>query len=154
MNEAMKKLFDEYQLSKRVNEIRLEPRLVSLLSSGFIELNGCYFLQALLPAGFDIEEAERSAFDRTEIECDINHIHVGDYLDRPEGNIKSLIEQGVRYAFSLRDLLPESADFKVILACTFEPNTDCNIRFHKQRLGEEWLADNLEKYNEALLLLD
>jgi hypothetical protein len=154
MNHTMRTILDERQILYRIDELGLEPGLASLLSSRIMEIKGCYFLQALIPDGFDIEEALKSAFDQTEIECDINHIHVNEYLDQPVENDVHLIRQGVRYAFLLQTLLPKTVDFKVIFACTYDPFIDCNIRFHKKRFGEDWVADNLDNYEEAVLLLD
>ena len=153
-NHLMRKLIDEYQTLQKMDKRRLEYNLESLILRGIVEMEGCYFLQALLPEGFDIKTAKLSSVDQTEIECDINHIHLDNYINQAEKNIKYLLEQGVLYAYSLQVLLPKSVDFKVILACTFEPIIDCNIRFHKQRFKEEWLRENLENYNEAILVLE
>ncbi len=154
MNNRMKTLFEEYEILQWIDKIGLESRLEYLLSSGIIEINRCYFLQALLPEGFNIEEAVKSAFDRTELECEINHIHIDDFIELSKENTKVLLEQSIRYAFLLQNRLPPTVDFKVILACTFDPMVDCNVRFHKQRLGEDWLANDIDNYSEALLVLD
>lgn len=153
INQLMKNMLQKYKILGRIEEIILEPRLASLLSKGIIEFDRCYFLHALLPIGFDVREAEQSSFDRTDLECTLNHIHIGDFIERDKKNKKVLIEQGICYAYSLQSLLPETEEFSVILAFTFDPIIDCNVRFHMQRPGERWLATDLEKYEEALLVL-
>jgi hypothetical protein len=120
---------------------------------GIVEIKGCFFLKALLPDEFNIDEALRSSFDQTDIECQINHIHLDEYIKQLERNIKTLVEQGVNYAFALKALLPETKDFNVIFACTHDPLTDCNVRFHKRRVDQKWLTDDIESYEEALFVI-
>jgi len=152
-NNSMKKILEMNEIISRINNIKLEPKLASILAGGIVEIDGCYFLKELVPLEFNLEEAEKHAFDLTEIECDINHIHIGDYVSQSKDNIPKIIEQGTRYTLSLQELLPRDENFKVIQACTFEPIFDCNVRFHKQRVGEKWVMDDIEKYEEAVMVL-
>jgi hypothetical protein len=153
-NLAMTNILGDIEKLLSLRKIGLEPELTSILSDGIVELDDCIFLRALLPYDFDINLAIRTAFDRTDLECEINHIHIGDYLIQSKKSVNYLLEQGVSYAFGLQDLMSGTYNVKIILAYTLEPNIDCNIRFHKKRVGEEWLADNLEEFDEALLVLD
>ncbi len=156
MNKSMKKLLGELSIVPKNKEVKLEARLVSLLMGGIVDYAGCFFLRDLLPANFDIQASLEAAFDQTGLECEINHIHVDDYvgLDKSIGCEKFFIEQGMCYAFSLQKLLCKSGDFKIILSCTFGPIFDCNIRFHKKRLGEIWLEADLEKCDDSVMVLE
>lgn len=45
----------------------------------------------------------------------------------------------------------ETDRFRIIISFDGE---DCIIRFHKVRVGEKWIADDIESYSEGLMLLD
>ena len=79
-NLAMTNILGDIEKLLSLRKIGLEPELTSILSDGIVELDDCIFLRALLPYDFDINLAIRTAFDRTDLECEINHIHIGDYL--------------------------------------------------------------------------
>ncbi len=153
MNSVMSKWLNEYQVLQRLDTLKLEPRLIAILSTGILEVEGCYLLRAELPEAFDLKEAIKTLFDRTGIECFFNHIHIGDYIDRPEINMKFLLEQGLLYTNALHDILPNPEEFNVILAYSSDPIIDCNVRFHKKRNKEEWLAKNIDGYDEGILVL-
>jgi hypothetical protein len=153
-NRLMENLLKQYQISIKMDPHILDASLKSILSKGIIEMDGCYFLQALLPDGFDIKRAMLSSIDRTGLESEVNHIHLNDSIKYPDGNGKYFLEQGIQYAFSLKASLPKSAKFKIILAYTLEPIIDCNIRFYKQRNDEEWLKEDLDNYNEAIFVIE
>ncbi len=155
-NTAMNFLLNKYQILSKLCGIKLEPNLTFIIQGGIVNMKCCYFLRELLPSGFDFdkEEAIQQAFDLTGFECLINHTHIGDYLPHSKGDKEEIIYQGILYALSLKECLPDSVGFKIILSCSFEPRIDCSIRFHKQRPGEEWLTENLEKYEEPIMVLN
>jgi len=88
----------------------------------------------------------------------VNHIHVEDYVE--EGYPVVLQEQGFLYAKALQRILEPHGSFYIIVSMRDtdfddKPNfLTCTVRFHKVRVGEFWLAEDLETYHhDAMLLL-
>jgi hypothetical protein len=86
--------------------------------------------------------------DRTGYESFINHVHL-----RFEQSRESLVSC-LRYTIALQTglaRLQPRRHFQIIVAVD---EGDCTVRFHEVRIGESWVAENLEGYSEALLVLD
>ncbi len=50
---------------------------------------------------------------------------------------------------------PDGGAIRLILAVSFDEYTGATVRFHRRRRGEEWLAADLEGYEqEAILVRD
>ncbi len=154
INHLMHEILEDQSIFKHPYDVKLEPRLEAILTDGIVKLEDCIFFRAFVPENFDIDLAIQSSYDRTELECLINHIHVDDYLDQPPKSLYTLLEQGIRFASNLQVLLAKTCQAIIILAFTLDPIVDCNIRFHKKRPEEKWLADEIERYDEALLIFD
>jgi hypothetical protein len=70
---------------------------------------------------------------------------------------------GLDFAFLLRGALLNSrvlGPFRIIISTqlpdqSLNVGTNCTVRFHRMRLGQEWLKDDLDSYKEeALAVLD
>jgi hypothetical protein len=87
--------------------------------------------------------------DRTGFETFINHVHL------PFSGTRESLLDCLAYVDALqRGLirLAGSRHFQVIVSIA---EKDCTVRFHQVRLGERWIAANLEGYtDEAILVLD
>lgn len=155
MNRKMKELYTSLESAKADDESCMGSQLVTLLESGFAQANGAILLKRLKE--FTKGATPVSFPDLTGYECFVNHIHVEDYVGyredglEPEGTLK----QGFIFAHRLLEKLSSSfqkSPFTVILAFGA---SGCSIRFHSTRVGEQWLSDDLEKYEqEALLVLE
>lgn len=133
---------------------RLGPRLRELLDSPMVREGPCCVLQAL--AKLNGNARQESYFDLTGYECFVNHIHLEDYLDEVAvGESGKLLDSGILYSLCLGEKLSRASApgevFRVILS--FD-GADCTARFHKARKNEQWLSDNIEDYEDALLVLD
>jgi hypothetical protein len=152
-NHSMKILLSKNNISLPTSFNDLELGLQDILTGGILEISDCYLLRKLIPFNFDVKEAIKQSFDKTQLECDINHIHVKDYLRTTNIDESYLLKQGLGYAYRLNEMLSKSNGFNVIFSYTTDPILDCNIRFHKKRVDEEWLNSDLENYDEAILTL-
>lgn len=154
INKAMSSALLQYKINIEFQEKILSPRLQKLLTGGVCELKGCSFLEKLLPKGFNIDEAIKLSFDRTQIECDINHIHIEDYIDTRENTKKTLLEQGLLFGIGLQQLLIGKYKFMIIISFSQGQFPDCIVRFHKKRVKENWLVNDISTYEEGIAVID
>jgi len=153
-NKAMAAALLKYQIENEFQVIILSKKLQRLLTGGVCELKDCIFLEKLLPKGFNIDEAIRLSFDRTQVECDVNHIHIEDFIDE-QGNIeKTILEQGLLFGARLQQLLVDKYKFMIIISFSQGQFPDCIVRFHKKRVKENWLVNDIDTYEEGIAVID
>ena len=124
----------------QTHESALSPELLSILIAGFVEEKG----RALLRSKTHDSAVTRDASeDDTGYECFINHRHV-----------ESLAE-GLEFARRLKSALAECfTDAFVVIVLSFD-GREATVRFHKQRVGQTWLNNNLEGFvKEGIAVLD
>jgi hypothetical protein len=125
----------------------LAAELTALVQSALLEEHGCWFLEPLRNGAMS---SSLSQFpDRTGFECFVNHVHIGDFVDG-ELDASILHLQGLLLAEQLERKLKPVGAFRIIVSCD---ETDCAVRFHKLRPGEQWVLDDLETYREEALLI-
>ena len=96
----------------------------------------------------EFERSQHVKIADTGYECFINHVHL------PFGQTREALVSCLRYAIALQRGLVQvhpRRKFRVIVSVG---DGDCTVRFHEERTGESWIADNLEGYTEAVLVLD
>lgn len=123
----------------------LHPALRRIAKEGLIRRDGCLFLAI---AAREQSNATVSSFeDKTGYECFINHIHVEDYV------ATNVAEQTFGFVFSILTWW-NGRRFDGVLnsISTFDEGL-AGIRFHLKRRNENWLADDLDAYREAVLEL-
>jgi hypothetical protein len=138
------------KMSEMLADANIPAAFFGLLSSDasapprIISVDGC----VLLADQYEKAEHVRveSFPDRTGFECFVNHLHFS--YSRTRESVLSCLT----YAVSLQRALAQHADgrsFLVILSL----GNDCTVRFHEVRKGENWVAENLERYAEDAILL-
>jgi hypothetical protein len=109
----------------------------------------CVLLKSQWEVNKHVKIADR--FDKTDFECFINHVHLP--FDGTNESLVSCLE----YSATLREalmLLTQDRQFRVIVSLS-EDDGECTVRFHRIRLGENWIAEDLEGYkSEAILVFD
>jgi hypothetical protein len=120
------------------------------LDDGVVEVEGCVLLRAMRPAAGRSDAPPHR--DHTHRECSINR-HRFDALHGADRALATALT----YAGQLVEMLERSGcagPFRVILSRD-PADRSCNVRFHRLRQDESWLADDLESYGEeAVLVLD
>jgi hypothetical protein len=114
----------------------------------------------------DTRSLELRTIDETGIECSLSKIHLDDFLPA-NMELNELARTGLDFAFLLRGALLNSrvlGPFRIIISAQLPDQslnvglnvgTNCTVRFHRMRLGQEWLKDDLDSYKEeALAVLD
>jgi len=129
-------------------EPQLDERLEEVLDEGFQAFGDCVILTAFEDALSQVTSGTHR--DATALEAFVNHCHVDDELGLELGD-PVLIAQAGRYAGRLAAELARAypdVPFLVILTV----GDSCIVRFHKQRTGESWLADDLESYGDQAVM--
>jgi len=131
----------------------LPQHLQHVLSGGLLEEDDCWFLAAC--RGDPKYTVERFG-DRTGLESFVNSVHVD---DTEKVDPITLQKRGLAYIEALRKLLEPYGAFKIILGFSYSEPEDgpkeltSTVRFHKVRLGEAWLIEDLEGYKMDSLLV-
>lgn len=149
-------LMQAYLRNARVQEVMarpLTPRMQAVLDEGLVEQHGLWVLRRQAT-----EEAPRvhpDFQDATGYECFANKLHisdhVGSFLEAPWSRrlrLKDQVGYGLRFVWELQRVLPLEDRFVTILGCS----NACTVRFHKVRIGERWLVDDLEGYHRSAIL--
>jgi len=130
---------------------RLSEKLSQVLAQGFSVLDGAVVFTSLrkIAGSLDVKNFP----DLTGFECFVNHIHVEDELDGPVDSRTRLLRQAIAFAVAvnnqLHSLFPGKA-FRVIVAAS---GSGSGVRFHAVRPEEEWLASDLDGYEEEAVLV-
>jgi hypothetical protein len=142
MNEKMKKELEEI--------VRIECRLPSVLADiavqGVIEKDGCFLLSAL--ASKKTNAVVSDFLDRTGWECFVNSVHIDDFVDSNYILNAGIFVSSVFGEWKRREY---EGVFQAIIS---SDEFGVVVKFHFLRDGEFWIAGNLEKYEESILLVD
>lgn len=136
---------------ENINE-PLPSALYNLLSRGIECIDDCVYLKANISFLRKIDKND--LFDKTGLECFVNKITLDEYVSN-EATIDEIFETGVSALNFLKTLLyNESGKFLIIFGIQHDNDfLSGTLRFHKYRPGESWLSDNLEGYEESILVV-
>lgn len=154
-NRAFTEVLDELGLeSPDVGTTELSTPLAELLDKGFSMTEGtdCIFfsLFEIRCQGISMEWLQ----DETGIECYLNKLAVTDYLDEENPSLETVLRQGTQFSFETsRRLVREfpGVRFRIILALD---GADATIRFHRHRTGQTWLDEDIDTYDEGIMIID
>lgn len=131
-----------------VAQRELAPKLAAVLATGVEDVDGCVVLRAFHESTARTTIA--SCHDETGFEAFINHVHIEDYLP-PGAAQDAVVEQASEFirqlAGELRAAHPDR-DFRIIVAVS----DACTVRFHTDRYGQSWLADDIEGYRDEAVM--
>ena len=124
------------------------------VSAGYKEVDGI-----VVSRGWHHSLADRTD-DETGIECMLSKMHIDDFV--PEQTpLCEMVRIGVAYAHVLQHALSTSllkGCFHVIVSASAEEDESigntCVLRFHRLRLGQVWLVDDLEAYKQPIITLE
>jgi hypothetical protein len=142
MNSGMRKAYDEID----INDKYLESELLEIVSSSFIDIGECLFLKNCIEVKTNV--AINDFPDKTGYECFINSVNIDDYIEN------DLLEQGILFSQEAFKKF-KAFDKKNILNCIMLMDEfGLKIKLHLLRDGEQWLPENLEGFEEAILMVD
>jgi len=149
-NLAMRKLFSYLAPTS------LEPTLNQIIDRGFEIRDNCYFLTALFPKNTNVTRT--SFHDCTGYECFINKIHIEDYDD------KSPISQAIQFIFHVFMAWRKFNQILILTSIISISKYDIDgsnvdrlavvVKFHIKRPTEQWLAEDIEGYEEPIMVIE
>lgn len=140
INRAMKSALSETQL-----DCSLNPSLKSIADSGFVLRNGCYVIRGLSKT----TNVKRESFpDRTGYECFLNSLHVEDY------DSVSPLAQAILLVKEVFAVWNAEQRTERLTAIVSADEFSVVTKFHGQRLGEQWLNENVEGYDDPVMSIN
>lgn len=124
----------------------LPEGLSHILKEGFETTNGTVLLSAFSKANRHVKIDQ--FHDLTGYECFINSFHVEDFA------LRDCLSHALSFALCCIRMWNETSSNEVLRVIVSSHDSDAIVRLHKVRAGEEWLAANLEGYDEAILQVD
>ncbi len=121
----------------------LHDDLLAIARAGFIELDGCIFLNAF--AGRFGALAPDHFPDKTGIECFVNSFHVDDYVPG------EFLEQSLLFSDEVSSMWTNQFQNIPALILVSAVNDGVVLKLHTLRAGEEWLVHDLDTYSEGVL---
>ncbi|NOH51171.1 hypothetical protein F0262_24485 [Vibrio rotiferianus] len=142
MNKDMATAYSHLEFSGRF----LGQELLKIGESGFGEKYGCVFLKACMNIETNVSVDDFP--DKTGYECFMNSINIDDYVEA------DYLIHGIlltRKVFSHWNKEKREQDLLAILSLD---EFGLNIKFHLQRSGEQLLSDELNDYEESIMVVD
>ena len=119
--------------------------LKELIAFGMVDVEGCVCLKSLLGRA----HVSRADFpDATGYECFVNHIHLDEYVST------NMIAVGIALLNEISGTLRRGFADRSFQGIIAADESSCALRFHTVRLGEQWLADDLDAYEECICVID
>lgn len=157
MNDRMKKLIDEVsdydcpRSSIKIKDICL------LLYPSFKEVDGAIILEIVedgsMPEKLNMENIIRYDGNLSGYEGACNEIRLNDYIKYPKGNGRSVLKFALQLQKSwMAKIKIEYPDYKFCFILFYDGEF-ANLRFHRIRVNEIYLAEDLEDYEEEGVLV-
>lgn len=141
INKAMRKFLADATLI-----VPLESTLKAIGDGGFTVRENCYFLAALFPQAQNVTKA--SFPDCTGYESFVNSLHIEDYDDTAP--LSQAIQFVMHVFFAWRASVPTLTLTSIVSADEFI----VVVKFHVKRPGEQLISDNIEDYEDSIMLVD
>lgn len=119
--------------------------LNEISNSGFSKVGPCFFLKKCYE--INTNASIQNFPDKTGYECFVNSVNIDDYVS---DNYLEYALSFVNNTFGLWNSLKFNDELISILSMD---EFGLKVKFHMARVGEQWLSDNLETYEEAILII-
>jgi len=124
----------------------LNTKMTEMLDEGFVMIWDCIFLKALLK--FDTNTSLQNFPDKTGYECFVNSIHTDEFVSDEH------LIQACLFVESLFYKWKQFTDNETLEAIISDDEFGTVIKFHLLRSGEFFLNEDLEGYEDAVLVAD
>ena len=128
----------------KIRDLTLPRELGEFVNAGFFSDGDYVFLRSLM----EYAPNKNKFFDKVGAECFVNSIHVDDYVSERYLDYALLFSEQILTKWSAG--MPKDKLKSIISLDDF----GAVVKFHIVRMGECWLNENLEKYEEAILEVD
>jgi len=124
----------------------LVTELKNISDASFIKINDCVFLNSLYKVNTNV--SLQNFPDKTGYECFINSLHIDDYVSN------GYLSQSCLFVKSVFERWRQFSGNEILQAIIAIGEFDAVVKFHLLRDGENLLNDDLEGYEEAMLIVD
>lgn len=142
MNSEMSKIYRKVSL---IN-VELDHGLSKIAESGFKNQGGCFFLEECFE--LDTNVSINDFPDKTGYECFINSVNIDGYVG------ERYLEQAVCFVSRVFYQWNKVQKSKKLIAMLSLDEFGLKVKFHVHRAGELWLSEDLEDYEESILVVD
>jgi len=126
--------------------LQLPDELSALLAAGFVEVNGCAFLTSLIAK--DTNASGDDFPDRTGYECFVNSLHIDDYVE------SDFLECACLFVSEAFKQWRAQSIPSLLQAIISYDEFGSLVKFHVVRSGESWVDEDIDSYEDAILVLD
>lgn len=133
---------------KSVNwaNLKLSPKLSKLIELGFYELDDCTFCVAF--ASLATNATVKDFPDKTGYECFVNSIHIDDFVE------SDYLAHACMFVEGFFNVWRQRKKKQIIRAIISSNKSGAVVKFHVIREGESWTDQDLEKYEDAVLVAE
>lgn len=142
MNRQMSTVYSQISLA----DYKLDRTLLEIAESGLGRKEDCFFIEKCI--NIDTNASLDDFPDKTGYECFINSINIDDYVDC------DYLLQGVMFTRKIFSLWNDLGENQKLIANFSLDEFGLKVKFHLERSGEQWLSDELEDYEESILVVD
>jgi hypothetical protein len=142
MNSEMLKAYSYFSS----DNIDLNRSLLEIAESGFMVKDGCFLLGKCMDADTNVSISNFP--DKTGYECFINSVNIDDYVE------ENYLEQGICFVRNVFSRWNSVQGLPKLIAILSLDEFGLKVKFHAWRVGEHWLTDELEDYEESVLVVD
>ena len=132
------------QLAKLSAGTHKNKKQHQISTGGFFEHAGCFFLKEFYQSHFD-QYTISQFHDKTGFEAFVNSIHVRDYHDN------AFLEYSLNYIRDIFEEFEASIPNRILKASLSLSEDNSVIKFYVSREGQEYLSNDLEGYDSALM---
>lgn len=130
-------------LNTDINKIDLNIELENLAEKGFIEKDGCHLLEGLHNINKHIPTSEFT--DKTGYEAFINSVNIDDYTN------ENLLENGI--LFTRKVLKKWNHKNGTLTSIIIMDELSTKVKIYLSRENENWLSDDIESYEEGIIIM-
>lgn len=127
------------------SKIIIPDSLWLILDGGFFLKDGCVFLNGLFSASASV--AIGDFCDRTGFECFVNSLHIDDFVS------ENYICHAINFSRALLLAWKRNGGGEIRMIVSGD-DLEAVCRFHMVRVGENWISDDLNSYEEAIMVID
>lgn len=124
------------------SDLVLPEELNSWVDKGFVKQKNCVFFVAL----FDFYPNDTCLFDKTGVECFVNSFHIDDYV------AERYLDYSCLFCNAILNKWQQEGNSEKLNMIVSMDEFGAVIKCHVKRQGESWLSDNLEEYEDAILV--
>lgn len=146
INSKMQALLEYNSIRVDVKE-KMSASLKRLVEEDIIIVDSCYYFKR------DFMRYDDRYTNKTGNECFGNRLIIEFENRNREKGLMFYLKQGIAFSNSVARKLENFNENFTLILMVFDKNSIV-FRFHKTRIGEEWLISDIEQYAEPFFVID